>query len=1806
MKLLPGQLSLLGLVVSLFISFSLPASAPSGLRVESNIGQYAMGAKYVMRAGAYQLAFYPTHIDLHYKENTLDMQSIRISFVGSQIAKLVPEGQMKTKLGYFNGPEPESWYENVPAYHSLRYKDLYPGIDLVFYNNGEGYVEFDFALSPDADPGQIALETSTGKDVRITADGHVELVKGLMFKAPLVYQDINGTREEVEGNYKLSKNGRVGFEIGAYQKDLPLIIDPVILYSSYFGGPGSKEDVRDMAVDQDGSVYITGVSKFSGQFYVAKFKPGASEFDLLQWFGTGNFDTQPRHILLDDDNNIIVDVTTRDAGMPVKNAFQHDFGGVHDIFLLKLKQDGELVFSTYIGGATDFPNFDERNLRGREYSSGLIVDKDNNIFLSGETDGSGFPTTPNALHRENIGNWDLFLMKISPNGGLLYSSFLGGSENDRIDTGDRAEEVLAIDSSGLVFFSGYTMNPLDDFPGSAGALDDVFTGSNKHVLCIFNSNTSSFVYSTFLHQFEPDFLKVDSEDRIHLAGHGMWPSLVNPIASEGGQFAVVLDPLLNVVFSSYIPCVNCDIEDIYVGTDNNMYFAAYDFDPGSIVSDSLPEFSRLKFNTYLGQIDVDNAEMVFSLVIGGNDNDRPQAIVVSDDLSTLYLAGDTRSTDFFTSDDAFTPSYQGDGDVFLTLLELDVKKADAIYLDANPKFISTGSLGFGTVDNIREITDVKELINAVRQVRDAVACDGVSEILIKFPFPAKVTIAEWKIEKELGTIETPWSNSTHEIDDQHYFLALYKPPDEFPEDQDKFRKDGVEATTISFQLEIVTSGGDQTLDFDIDLVRPPVVLVHGTFDNPENCWKTPIVPAANTMVQTLELAGFKVFTVNYIGTNGKINDFLFLPEAKEASRFKNNKRVVYENMGGIEDAIDYFRDELNVAATQADVIGHSMGGVLPRVYASHDGYKTEYKRTDNFMEGDINRLISIASTHSGSELSDFLGFIGGEGLLSGIPFIEAFVNEAIVFSTYLFGGIGDTGAVQDQRPSSPALKQIGQTDVPSHAIVCTVDDQQDLLANAGEPAEFATYYNFLRALTIIFYFNNATLTDFIINLADRHKRLPNELKNANLKSSPFDPIAIEQVEELLRPSNREEALEKFNVPLNRMWFVWHLLMDNVKEDWFTTEEGVVVTQYETTEINYGDFDDNLQTQIQNEDWSLIRGEEVEPFPSETASPDEVTDFFRYLIFKNAANDCVVRYESQAAGLAEPYITVFDNHIHSYAPRYPEIINRCVILLKSGNMFFADSLPPAGAAMPIEIPDPTKVDPKSVVDENTYTGCEAACWSGMVPSHAFTYAEVADALNMVILARPVNPDATEVIRNNNATKPMNLKGKSSNWGPQRAFIAQDQRFSKLWFQYEENRSDERDSEVIKYNEEVVKSLNDPAGIAILRHLEKAYTCDGNVQEYKVYFDSVAIDPVAAIYIQDASGQYFNWIKSVDDGCKDKVDCCPLSMNPVIPQNLKPMLVLANPMLLDDEGRPRFYTADYDLLAMAFYARSLDGLEDDPYTEAPFGDEKFIPRFTAADFDSEKGYITPDQDAVVDIINNEIRFETGYEGGNVTHHGPENQYYIVGKPKKGSPYVDYPITAFEPDFSRFAKTGIIRSIPKGPPGFRDRYLKRYMAKMRRKGYNLYPNLVANGWQWDYPERYTYEKGWDDRDVPGLDSGPEEIPFPDNCACIEEGNGLQEIPTDLSSQIREETSLLNLYPNPTSQVFRVTMYNPVDQMMHYVVFDLSGRQMREADVYLTKGIGTLTVDIGDLNPGMYVIRLTGENSRSTSLKFVKNSTK
>ena len=250
------------------------------------------------------------------------------------------------------------------------YQEAYKGIDLKFYGNGRE-MEYDIVVKPGADPGQVRFAYEGVKELKVTPEGDLALTLPdggeLIQKKPVVYQEIAGVRVTREGRFRVQGDAArlvCGFEVAAYDSRHPLVIDPVLVYSTYLGG-NNDDDACAIAVDGSGNAYVTG--------------------------------------------------TTYSSDFPTKNALYPNLWGTSDAFVTKIRGDGAaLVWSTYLGGTSD------------ERSEGIAVDGAGNAYVTGTTYSSDFPTK-NALYPNLWGISDAFVTKIRADGAaLVWSTYLGG------------------------------------------------------------------------------------------------------------------------------------------------------------------------------------------------------------------------------------------------------------------------------------------------------------------------------------------------------------------------------------------------------------------------------------------------------------------------------------------------------------------------------------------------------------------------------------------------------------------------------------------------------------------------------------------------------------------------------------------------------------------------------------------------------------------------------------------------------------------------------------------------------------------------------------------------------------------------------------------------------------------------------------------------------------------------------------------------------------------------------------------------------------------------------------------------------------------------------------------------------------------------------------------------------------------------------------------------------------------------------------------------------------------------------------
>jgi hypothetical protein len=392
--------------------------------------------------------------------------SVRMRLEGardSYVAKATGEAELPGKVNYFIGNDPAKWHSDLPTYAKVLMSRVYPGIDLVYYGN-QRQLEHDFVVAPHADPTRIALSLEGTKQLRIDpATGDLVLsIDGeanLRLLAPVTYQTINGQRTTIPSRYKLLANSSVGFAVGQYNHDQPLVIDPVLVYSTYLGGSGSKygyseetaggDNGNGIALDSAGNAYIVGVT-------------------------------------------LSTDFPVTSQAFQKQNSATLSLPGANSVFVSKLNATGTaLIYSTYIGGSNDNEGY------------GIGIDLAGNAYITGLTYSDDFPVTCGAFQTSNhapASRATGFVTKLNPTGSdLIYSTYLGGSGQSEFGQLTDVSQAIAVDQTGHAFVTGYTWSA--DFPVTEHAFQTVFTGralTPNAFVTKFNPDGRSLAYSTYL------------------------------------------------------------------------------------------------------------------------------------------------------------------------------------------------------------------------------------------------------------------------------------------------------------------------------------------------------------------------------------------------------------------------------------------------------------------------------------------------------------------------------------------------------------------------------------------------------------------------------------------------------------------------------------------------------------------------------------------------------------------------------------------------------------------------------------------------------------------------------------------------------------------------------------------------------------------------------------------------------------------------------------------------------------------------------------------------------------------------------------------------------------------------------------------------------------------------------------------------------------------------------------------------------------------------------------------------------------
>jgi hypothetical protein len=586
---------------------------------------------------------------------------------GNPASQVMGLEELPGKANYFIGNDPHKWRTHVPTYAKVQYTAVYPGVDLVYYGQLR-QLEYDFVVAPGADPTAITLGFAGVDHIDVDAQGDLVLstVGGsLRFQKPVVYQEGDGHRHAIAGGYVRKGPHQVGFHVAAYDPARPLVIDPVLSYSTYLGGSGDNNAGQGIAVDATGAAYVTGFTN-SQDFptvhplqptlrggtnaFVAKLTADGSALVYATYLGGSGRDDEARGIAVDAAGAAYVTGLTESPDFPTVHPLQPTLRGGTNAFVAKLTADGSaLVYATYLGGS------------GGDIGFGIAADATGAAYVTGTTYSSDFPTMHALQPTLQSSGGNAFVAKLAANGtALVYATYLGGSGTVSQPPGviGDAGFGIAIDASGHAYVTGVAYSP--DFP-TVHPLQPVYGGDGDTFVAQLTADGSALVYATYLGGSYVDFgqgIAVDAVGAAYVIGWTGSPDFptrhpLQPVLGGGGTNAFVakLAPSgTALVYATYLGGSGYDYGvGIAVDTAGHAYVTGETSSPDfPTVRPLQPTLLSSSYNAFVAKLAADGAALVYATYLGGSGYGDAGIGIAVDAAGAAYVTGFTGSTDFPT------------------------------------------------------------------------------------------------------------------------------------------------------------------------------------------------------------------------------------------------------------------------------------------------------------------------------------------------------------------------------------------------------------------------------------------------------------------------------------------------------------------------------------------------------------------------------------------------------------------------------------------------------------------------------------------------------------------------------------------------------------------------------------------------------------------------------------------------------------------------------------------------------------------------------------------------------------------------------------------------------------------------------------------------------------------------------------------------------------------------------------------------------------------------------------------------------
>lgn len=574
----------------------------------------------------------PNEVILPSQLHSTPTTELRVIFDGAnQTSQIRGSERLPGVMHYYNGSADKS-FTHLPTYQGVDYKALYPGIDL-HYDGANGQLKSTYTIAAHVDPTVIRWRYQGAIGLDIDPDGDLKVILAvlseqsvtkditLIEQAPIAWQTFDKQRVPVEVSYQIFDDSSVGFVLGSYDHSLPLIIDPVYIYESF----SPYHSILDIELDTDGNVYLIGqiIIDYIEHGFIIKLSNDLSTF-LYTFIYKGSDWDRVHDLAVGSDGSVAITGFTYSRDLMRTNKGLSITHGSSDAFVALFSPNGLPVYDTYLAGGP-------LDMSASSGGSSVAIDDEGMIYVTGWTDADQFITSPDAFQTERAGDLpypyrdsDAFITKIDPSkegtAAIIYSTYLGSIYDD-------GSADIEVDSQGYAYISGTTEDS-NSFPGNwLGST----TGGNEEIFITkLNQNGTDVEYSVKFGGTNGDIggdIQIDKDGNVYITGY-----------TRSSNFPQVngLPEGYHTGSCAYLPCA-----DVFVSKINNQ-----------------------------------GTELLYSTLLGGNDNDYGYSIAL-DINNSIYITGSTHS-DNFPLYMPMNSSLNGFSDAFLVHLNTDASGGDAL------------------------------------------------------------------------------------------------------------------------------------------------------------------------------------------------------------------------------------------------------------------------------------------------------------------------------------------------------------------------------------------------------------------------------------------------------------------------------------------------------------------------------------------------------------------------------------------------------------------------------------------------------------------------------------------------------------------------------------------------------------------------------------------------------------------------------------------------------------------------------------------------------------------------------------------------------------------------------------------------------------------------------------------------------------------------------------------------------------------------------------------------------------------------